>query len=158
MNSSSFKWTCKHYNELTKNELHQIFKVRSEVFIVEQNCPYLDIDHKDVDSFHLCVYDQNQLIAYSRILPLGISYENYISIGRVLSTLPFRKTGAGRFLMQKTMKFCQETFPKAPIKISAQTYLISFYESFGFENTGIEYLEDNIPHVEMINRTASTLI
>jgi ElaA protein len=155
MNSSPYQWTCKHYNELTKRELHQILKVRSEVFVIEQNCIYQDIDHKDVDCYHMCIYDQNQLIAYSRILPLDISYENYISIGRVLSILSHRKTGAGKFLMQKTMEFCQETFPIIPIKISAQTYLISFYESFGFENTGIEYLEDDIPHVEMINRAAS---
>lgn len=155
MNISSYQWTCKLYDELTKQEFHQILKVREEVFIIEQNCVYQDIDLKDVPSFHLCVYDQNELIAYSRILPLGISYDNYISIGRVLSILSYRKTGIGKFLMQKTLQSCKELFPNAPIKISAQKYLIAFYESFGFLFTGKEYLEDNIPHVEMIYRETS---
>ena len=150
MNLPSFQWTCKHYDELSKEEFHQILKVREDVFIIEQDCVYQDIDHKDIHSYHLCVYDQNELIAYSRILPQGISYENYISIGRGLSTLPYRKTGAGRFLMQKSMEMSQEIFPDSPIKISAQEYLIAFYQSFGFIHTGKEYMEDNIPHVEMI--------
>ena len=155
MNISTFQWTCKHYDELTKQEFHQILKVRAEVFVVEQNCVYQDIDHKDIDSYHLCVYDQNELIAYSRIIPLGISYENYISIGRVLSILPYRKNGTGRFLMQKTMQSSKDLFPNIPIKISAQKYLKAFYESFGFVYTGKEYLEDNIPHIEMIYRETS---
>jgi ElaA protein len=155
MNISTFQWTCKHYDELTKQEFHQILKVREEVFIIEQNCVYQDIDHKDIDSYHLCIYHQNELIAYSRIIPLGISYENYISIGRVLSILPYRKTGVGRFLMQKTMQSCKEHFPNIPIKISAQKYLKAFYESFGFVYIGKEYLEDNIPHIEMIYRETS---
>ncbi|HUH73366.1 MAG TPA: GNAT family N-acetyltransferase [Chitinophagales bacterium] len=155
MSFPAFQYSCKHYDELTKQEFHQILKVRAEVFIVEQNCPYLDIDHKDENAFHMCIYYLNELIAYSRIIPLGISYDDSISIGRVLSILPYRRIGAGRFLMQKTMEFCQITFSNIPVKISAQTYLIHFYESFGFKNTGIEYLEDNIPHVEMIYSEAS---
>lgn len=155
MNISTFQWTCKHYDELTKQEFHQILKVREEVFIIEQNCVYQDIDHKDIDSYHLCIYHQNELIAYSRIIPLGISYENYISIGRVLSILPYRKNGTGRFLMQKTMQSSKDLFPNTPIKISAQKYLKAFYESFGFVYTGKEYLEDNIPHIEMIYRETS---
>ena len=155
MNISTFQWTCKHYDELTKQEFHQILKVREEVFIIEQNCVYQDIDHKDIDSYHLCIYHQNELIAYSRIIPLEISYENYISIGRVLSILPYRKNGTGRFLMQKTMQSSKDLFPNIPIKISAQKYLKAFYESFGFVYTGKEYLEDNIPHIEMIYRETS---
>lgn len=155
MNSSTFQWNCKHYDELNKEEFHQILKARVEVFIVEQNCVYQDIDQKDIHAYHITVWDQNELMAYSRILPKEISYENYISIGRVLSLPSYRKTGAGRFLMQKTMSCCEELFPDTPIKISAQKYLIHFYESFGFQYTGKEYLEDNIPHVEMIYQETS---
>lgn len=150
-----FQCTCKHYDELTKQEFHQILKVREEVFIIEQNCVYQDIDQKDVHSYHVLVFNQNELIAYARILPQGISYKNHISIGRVLSILTHRKTGAGRFLMQKAMESCENLFPNTPIKISAQKYLIRFYESFGFQFTGKEYLEDNIPHIEMIYRETS---
>lgn len=151
MSAKEFTWSFKHYDELSKQELHQILRLRAEVFIVEQNCPYQDIDHKDEFSYHLCVFHQQQFVAYARIVPEGISYKAYTSIGRVLSSLEARKMGAGRFLMQKSIELCKDLFPEFPIKISAQTYLLQFYQSLGFNPIGEEYLEDNIPHICMIH-------
>lgn len=151
MSSYHFTWSCKHYNELSKEEFHRIVRERIEVFILEQDCPYQDLDHKDADSYHLSVFLENELVAYARIIPEGISYNGYSSIGRVLSAKSARRTGAGRFLMQKSIELCKELFPEYPIKISAQKYLDNFYQSLGFTQIGDEYPEDNIPHIAMIH-------
>ena len=142
---------CKNFNELTTTELYDIFKLRIEVFCVEQNCAYQDADDKDLQSWHLIMYDNNkQLIGYSRLLPDGLSYTGYVSIGRVVTSPLVRKTGIGKILMEKSIEQLNILFGKIPIKISAQTYLIKFYESFGFKSTGEEYLEDGIPHTKMV--------
>lgn len=125
--------------------------LRQEVFIVEQNCPYLDADGKDLYSWHLLARDaSNQLVAYTRLLPLGVSYPEYVSIGRVVSAPAARGTGAGREVMQRSIEMCRHLFGSESIKIGAQTYLLRFYESFGFRSTGEEYLEDGIPHTKMV--------
>lgn len=151
MSEVSFSWTCKHYEELSKEEFHNIIRERVEVFVVEQNCPYQDLDHKDVHAYHLSVFLNETLAAYARLIPAGISYSGYASIGRVLSEKSVRRYGAGRFLMQKSIELCKELFPESPIKISAQKYLTGFYQSFGFQLTGEEYMEDGILHVAMIH-------
>lgn len=147
----NFTWTFKHYDELSKEELHQILKERVEVFIVEQNCPYQDMDHKDEHSYHLTIFHQGHFAAYARIIPEGISYEGHTSIGRVISVMSARRIGAGRFLMGKAIEYCKMIEPNLPIKISAQSYLMDFYQSLGFKKIGEEYLEDNIPHFCMIH-------
>jgi ElaA protein len=96
--------------------------------------------------------ENNRLVAYSRIVPKGVSYEDYISIGRVITSGLVRKSGLGRILMHESISVCEKLFGKSDIKISAQTYLLNFYESLGFVSTGKEYLEDDIPHTEMIRR------
>ncbi len=144
-------FTCKPFYELSLDELYAIMALRQEVFVVEQHCPYLDADGKDRLGFHLCGYtSEQQLLAYTRLLPLGVSYEKYASIGRVVSAPSARGTGLGKALMQESLRQAQLLFPGKPLKISAQSYLIRFYRSFGFETVGEEYLEDDIPHIAMI--------
>ncbi|MCC6690671.1 MAG: GNAT family N-acetyltransferase [Bacteroidia bacterium] len=144
--------SCKHFNQLHASELYEIFRLRAEVFVVEQNCPYQDADNKDLQSWHLTVYnDKKQLIAYSRIMPKGLSYPDYASIGRVVTSALVRKTGVGKMLMEKSIEECRRLFgSNTQIKIGAQTYLLKFYRSFGFIDIGEEYLEDEIPHTKMV--------
>jgi len=144
-------FSCKPFDALTVYELYDIMALRQEVFVVEQNCPYLDADGKDVSSWHLMGRDtQGRLVAYARLLPPGVGYEAYASIGRVVSAPSVRRLGLGRLLMAHSMAWCTKVFGSKPIKISAQAYLKTFYESFGFHHTGEEYLEDGIPHIAMI--------
>lgn len=143
-------WKIKQFNELSVEELYQIFNLRIAVFVVEQNCPYQDADGKDLKSFHLMGYDESgDLVAYSRILPAGIAF-NEVSIGRVITSQKVRKTGAGRELMHNAIQFISKQFGAVPIRIGAQCYLIKFYSSIGFEIASEEYLEDNIRHIEML--------
>jgi ElaA protein len=123
-------------------------KARSEVFVVEQNCVYLDADDKDVHAYHLVLWNENEIAGYTRLLPPGISYDA-MSIGRVLTTSQFRKHGLGKTLMQHSIQQCRLLFGDGNIIIGAQLYLKAFYSSFGFVQEGDEYLEDNIPHIHM---------
>jgi ElaA protein len=142
-------WTYKSFNELSVAELYDILKLRSEIFVVEQNCVYLDADSRDQSSFHLCGWLNDTLVAYARILAPGIAYDEP-SIGRV-STSPFyRNNGAGRALMIKAIELTSKQFPGHDIKIGAQLYLDKFYSSLGFKQLGATYIEDGIPHIHMI--------
>ena len=145
---STLRWKYQSFEELTNTELYTILQVRIEVFSVEQNCVYQDADNKDLKSFHLSAWDNIVLVAYCRILPPGVSYKD-ASIGRVLTALPYRKTGAGRELMQRAITAALQQFNCSEITISAQLYLKRFYESLGFKPLGKTYLEDGIPHIEM---------
>lgn len=140
----------RHFNDLTVHELYDLLQLREEVFQIEQNCLYKDIDDKDKECYHLLLYKETELIAYSRMVPEGISYDGYVSIGRVASKTKYRKEGFGRLLMKETMQQLQNLFPDSPIKISAQKYLQKFYESYGFTAEGEWYMEDDIPHIAMI--------
>jgi ElaA protein len=143
-------FSCLPFEALTPEELYQILALRQEVFIVEQNCPYLDCDGKDLKSWHLSGKNsEGQLCAYTRLLPLGVSYPEFTSIGRVISASSARGTGAGRAIMQKSIEMTRFLFGNKPIRIGAQKYLLAFYESFGFIADGPDYLEDGIPHIEM---------
>lgn len=144
-------WTLKKFNELTPSELYSIMQLRNEVFVVEQNCVYQDADDKDEQSFHLCGWANDTLAAYSRILPLGLAYPTYASIGRVVSSLKYRGTGIGKALVKQAIEQTYSLYPNIiEIKIGAQLYLKEFYQSFGFEQCGADYLEDNIPHIPML--------
>lgn len=145
---STLHWKYQSFEELTTTELYTIFQLRTEVFVVEQNCVYQDMDNKDFKSFHLCAWDNNILVAYCRILPPGISFED-ASIGRVLTALAYRKTGSGRELMQRAIAATLQQFNCSTITISAQLYLKKFYHSLGFKAVSDTYLEDGIPHIEM---------
>lgn len=139
------------FQELQLEELYAFMALRQEVFVVEQDCPYLDADGKDQLGWHVMLFDEKgQLGAYTRLLPPGVSYEKYSSIGRVVSSEHVRGKGYGKAVMERSIQAIKELFPEAAIKISAQTYLLKFYNDLGFQEVGEEYLEDDIPHIGMI--------
>lgn len=143
-------WILKKFEALTPYELYDIMWLRNEVFVVEQNCVYQDADYKDQKGWHyMGVDEEGKLMAYVRLLPPGVSYEEP-SIGRVLTNPAARGTGAGRLLMQNAIEQCHLLFGDLSIKIGAQYYLLQFYSSLGFVQTSDIYLEDDIEHVEMI--------
>jgi ElaA protein len=144
-------WILKPFVELTPQELYSILQLRNEVFIVEQNCPYQDMDNKDLKSWHLMGKINDKLVAYSRLLGPGISYSES-SIGRIVSSPSARKTGMGKKLMKESIEQIKFLFKTDIIRIGAQLYLKKFYESFGFVQDGDIYLEDNIPHIIMLRK------
>ena len=144
-------WILKPFDDLTPKELYNILQLRNEVFIVEQNCPYQDLDNKDLNAFHLMGMQKNKLLAYSRLLAPGISYSES-SIGRVVSSPAARKTGIGKKLMAESILQINNLFHTDTIRIGAQLYLKKFYESFHFIQEGEVYLEDNIPHIIMLRK------
>ena len=144
-------FTCVPFQSLSLHELYEILALRQAVFVVEQNCPYLDCDGNDAQSWHLQGRDEaGALQCYTRLVPTGLVYPNHCSIGRVLTSAAVRGTGGGKILMEKSIEKCLELFGNQPIKIGAQSYLLRFYAEFGFQSTGEEYLEDGIPHTKMI--------
>lgn len=149
---SPFFFTCKPFNSLTLNQLYEILALRQKVFIVEQNCPYLDCDNNDQQAFHVLGQNEDSnIIGYSRIFPKGISYPDYCSIGRIATHPAYRKQLVGNLIMQESIKHCHNLFGGAClIKISAQSHLEAFYNKHGFVANGEAYLEDGIPHIAMI--------
>jgi ElaA protein len=143
------KWKLNYFKELSTEELYTILQLRNEVFVVEQNCVYQDADSKDSISFHLSGWDGVNLVAYCRILPPGVSYTE-ASIGRVVSSPQYRNKGYGKQLMNEAIIHTLAQFECNTIKISAQLYLQKFYEQLGFVKLSDSYLEDNIPHIEML--------
>jgi ElaA protein len=141
------------FSKLSSPQVYDLLQLRSEVFVVEQDCVYQDIDGYDNKAFHVLFYEDKILVAYSRILPPGVYFEK-LSIGRVIVKATHRKLNLGHDLMDRSIAFSRTNYPKSSIKISAQQYLIKFYESHGFETDGEGYLEDGIPHIGM-NRTES---
>ena len=142
-------WKLKKFDELTVTELYAIMQLRNEVFVIEQNCVYQDADDKDQLCQHFCGWDADKLVAYTRIIPPGISYAQ-ASIGRVVTSPAYRAGGAGRQLMKESISLTFSQFNCTQIKIGAQVYLTKFYQSLGFVPSSIEYLEDGIAHIEMI--------
>lgn len=138
-----------HYKQIDRETLYQIFQLRSLVFVVEQNCPYLDLDGKDREGFHAYATVDNQVIGTARILPPDVSYPGSCSIGRVAIHAHHRHGQKGSNLMRAVMYFISKEYPETPVTISAQEYLIDFYKQFGFKETNERYLEDAIPHVKM---------
>ncbi|WP_223786942.1 GNAT family N-acetyltransferase [Marinicella meishanensis] len=149
MTLSDESFQCRTFSALNITELYQILQLRNAVFVLEQNCPYLDIDNLDQAAWHL-FQATDQVVAYARILPPDQAPGSPCSIGRVVVDPEFRAHQLGRRLMQAAIEVCQQQFPEHPIKISAQSYLSRFYQSLGFVVTGAYYLEDQIPHQEMI--------
>ena len=148
---TKISFQCLAFEQLNIHQLYRIMALRQEVFIVEQNCPYQDADGKDQKAFHLLGLDENGVcIAYARLMPRGLSYEDYTAIGRVLTAPQARGLGLGKKLLTFALNWMNKNFAAIPIKISAQCYLIRFYEEFGFQTIGESYLEDNIPHIAMI--------
>ncbi|MET0462786.1 MAG: GNAT family N-acetyltransferase [Chitinophagaceae bacterium] len=143
-------WTIKKFEELTAHELYELLRLRTEVFVVEQNCVFQDMDNKDQYCYHLSGRQDGKLVAYTRIVPKGISYEDAPSIGRVVTSPSARGEGLGRILMEESIKELFRVYGNSTIKIGAQLYLKKFYESLGFDQSSNVYDEDGIEHIEMI--------
>ena len=143
------KCKLKEFTELTTAELYEILKLRAEVFVVEQNCPYQDLDDKDQSSYHLFLEDNGQIIAVLRILPENIAYKE-MAIGRLIVKKSYRGKGISRKMMVRAMEFIIEDLGKEKIRLSGQAYLNDFYQSLGFEKVSEMYLEDGIEHFEFL--------
>jgi len=147
-------WKLKLFNELSPDELYAIIRLRNEVFVVEQNCVFQDADNKDQSSYHVMGWKENELLAYSRLVPAGISYSEP-SIGRVVTSPIVRSLGLGTKLMEHSIYLLHEKWGKLNIKIGAQLYLEQVYNSLGFQRTSEIYMEDGIEHIEMQLNTPS---
>ena len=141
--------SVKTFNELTTEELYQILRLRSEVFVVEQDCVYQDVDNKDQKALHIMGIKDGEVVAYTRVFEPGDYFDN-VSIGRVVVSQSQRKYGLGKQIMQASLAAINQRFPDKPIEISAQSYLLKFYTELGFNAFGEEYLEDGIPHRRML--------
>jgi ElaA protein len=150
--NSTIQWVTKPFSALTVDELYAILRLRSEVFVVEQNCVFLDMDNNDQIAYHTMGWLNNELIASTRLFNVDQSYKGYQSIGRVVGSPKHRGIGAGKALMQYSIAECERLFGKHPIKIGAQLYLKKFYEEQGFEQAGEMYYEDAIEHIPMIRK------
>lgn len=146
-------FTLKTFEQLTTVELYNILKERTNVFVVEQNCPYPEVDGKDLRSYHLFKEVDGEIVAYLRILPVGVSYEE-TSIGRVLVKCEYRGQGLARGIFTEALQFIDQKLQETTVKIQAQDYLRDFYGAFGFEVVSDVYLEDNISHIDMLLRKA----
>ena len=144
----------KRFEELNLDELYNILQLRSEVFVVEQNCVYQDIDGKDRDALHILGKKDGKIIAYTRCFDSGYYYEA-AAIGRVVVKMNQRKFGYGHRIMIVSIEAIKTHFKTEKIKLSAQRYLTAFYETHGFQQTGEPYLEDGIPHIAMVNYAIS---
>lgn len=144
------QWLSLPFNKLSNNQLFDLLKLRVDVFVVEQNCAYPELDEKDrhPDTQHLMGFVDDKLVACARLLPAGLSYDS-VSIGRIATSETYRGNGAGKTLVEKAIKHCEQIWPQCSIEIGAQEYLIRFYQKFGFQPTSAVYLEDGIPHLDM---------
>jgi ElaA protein len=142
-------WIDKPFEKLSNLELYNIMTLRQEVFIVEQDCVYLDNDGKDEGAWHIWAEDKlSNIVAYARILAPKVSYEE-ASLSRIVTHLDYRSKGLGQELMIRSLDLMESLHGSGQCRISAQSYLLGFYKSFGFQPTGDEYLEDGIPHIQM---------
>jgi ElaA protein len=146
---NEIEWICKPFDALTPYELYAIIQLRNEVFVLEQNCVFQDADDKDQKCYHLMGRAGDDLAAYARLVPPGVSY-TFVSIGRIVTSPKYRNKGAGKVLLNTAIEKCNYLFGEQAIKIGAQLYLKKFYESLGFVQAGEVYDEDGIPHIEML--------
>lgn len=143
------QWKLKRFDELTTGELYEILKLRVEVFVVEQDCAYQDLDDKDQCSYHMFLEDEGEVIAVLRILPENVAFED-MAIGRLIVKKTHRGKRISRQLMLKAMDFILNDLQKSRIRLSGQAYLAEFYEGLGFRKVSDEYLEDGIKHFEFL--------
>ena len=143
-----------HYSQLNIDHFHDIIALRIKIFVIEQDCPYQDLDGKDKVGYHLFyTNNKDEVVAATRILPQNISYAE-VSIGRVVVDKDCRGLGLGDLIMKESMNFVQAEFGQVNVRLSAQKHLENYYGKHGFKSTGKEYLEDGIPHVEMLYESA----
>lgn len=147
--TDEISWHCKQFDNLTPAEVYDILQLRSAVFVVEQQCIFLDTDGVDKQAYHLFCYKQNELAACCRLMDKDIAFKDRVSIGRVANAASVRGSGIGKEMMRKAIEKCRELFSDTPIKIGAQRYLERWYSSLGFISCEDFYLEDGIEHVHM---------
>ena len=147
---SMLTWHALRFSQLKTSELFKIMKARVDVFVVEQNCAYPELDEKDIhpETLHLTGLIEGEIAAYARLLPPGLSYPS-VSIGRVLTTAGHRGKGLGHQLIAKALEVCEQSWPGVDIEIGAQEHLADYYQGYGFVATSTMYLEDGIPHIDM---------
>ena len=138
--------TVKHFDELSTQELFEIYKLRVSVFVVEQSCPYQEVDDADRQAYHIILHDENGIKAYARVLPKGVNLED-VSIGRVIAVR--RRCGLGSRIVAAAIDTAREKLHAEKITVEAQSYARGMYEKLGFVQTSDEFLEDGIPHVKM---------
>ncbi|WP_116542294.1 GNAT family N-acetyltransferase [Pontibacter virosus] len=144
---------CKAFHDLTPDELYDMLRLRSEVFVVEQNCVFPDMDDKDQLCHHVLFYNEDRiLVATSRLVPAGVAYSDMMSIGRIVTSQLVRGTGVGKELVEMSIEECYRLFGKGAIRIGAQLYAKKFYERFGFEQSSEVYDEDGIDHIKMVKQ------
>lgn len=144
-------WNVQKFEELTVKQMYTYLQLRVNVFVVEQQCPYPELDGYDEEAFHLAYIENEKLLAYARILPKGVKY-NRISIGRVIVDQEVRGRGVAKELMKKSLSVIQQKWPQQEVQLQAQSHLRDFYGSFGFEAVSDDYVEDGIPHVDMVKK------
>ncbi|MFK7815730.1 MAG: GNAT family N-acetyltransferase [Gammaproteobacteria bacterium] len=147
----TLQWQSKRFRQLNNTELYELLKFRVDIFVVEQNCPYPELDDKDthIETHHITAHYKSKLIAYARLLSPGIRYPE-VNIGRLAVGKSLRHQRIGTLLMEKCLQEAVIIWPGLSIKISAQEHLKEFYENFGFKKISAMYLEDNIPHITML--------
>jgi len=151
-------WQWSRFEDLSPSDIYQILKIRQEVFVLEQDCAYLDADNLDMNAWHLIVWNKNdqgksKISGYLRIVYPGLKYKEP-AIGRLLTDITNRNRGLGKQLMEKALTKIQKEYPACSTRISAQTYLIDFYTDLGFKTINHPYDEDGIPHIEMLHEVA----
>lgn len=147
-----YAFVSRSFTDLSVDELYEVLRLRQEVFVVEQDCVYQDLDDLDQGAKHFLCRDESSqaLVAYARLIAPGVLYANMPALGRVVVHPEYRKKGFGKKLMKTAIGFSREKFGRLTIRISAQSYLESFYTTLGFIDTGEHYLEDGIPHMAML--------
>ena len=150
MSTPALRWTWHAWHELTPDVLYAFLRLRSDIFVVEQNCVFPDMDGRDPACEHLCGWDAaGALVGYLRLVPPGVRTPE-VSLGRVVVASPLRGLGLGRAIMQEGLKRCAARYGSAPVKVSAQQHLERFYQGLGFRTVSEPYLEDGIRHVDMV--------
>jgi ElaA protein len=150
MTAHKITWKTKAFQDLTVDEYFEILFLRTAIFVVEQDCAYQEVDEKDRQAYHLFGRDkEGEIIAVTRVLPQGVSYAE-VAIGRVALKKSFRGQGIAGQLMTASLDFVAQQFGEVPVRISAQEHLFNYYNKYGFNQVGTMYLEDNIPHIEML--------
>lgn len=151
--SQKIKWTLKSFSELNTEELYEILQKRQDVFILEQHCRYPDLDDKDKITLHLMGWIEDKLIAYSRVFPQHILFDDAASFGRVLTDSSYRKLGLGKSLVKQLIDVIEQKLHTTKIRIEAQYYLVRFYEEFGFKAYGDTFMDAGVEHIMMVRES-----
>jgi ElaA protein len=153
---NTVNWQWQKFAELSVSQLDKIYRLRQQVFVVEQDCPYVDADGHDKDAIHCLGFMGDELIATLRFFPRFPEFDNHASIGRVCTSSKVRGSGLGKTLIEQALIYADNHYPQQKIQIGAQSYLVKFYQAFGFSVISDEYLEDGIPHKHMLREAAAS--